>query len=233
MTSIFGPNGQPVLALVSSIPGLSADQVDQVTSAWRHASPRDRARAWAQLNRATGEDERYRILAAASLARREALETARRVHQTDWAFWAAACDAGAGLPPAPRSAATTTPWSPRSPQSCPRWAAAPPRHPLAPRPAPPTATPSRTSPPRAPNREHRQKAVSPRLATVARSPPRVTASSTHRAAAQARAAVLVGVRGACRGVTSGRGPCRRRRRRGCGRRLCGRRFAGAVRRCGR
>jgi hypothetical protein len=97
MTSIFGPNGQPVLALVSSIPGLSADQVDQVTSAWRHASPRDRARAWAQLNRATGEDERYRILAAASLARREALETARRVHQTDWAFWAAACDAGAGV----------------------------------------------------------------------------------------------------------------------------------------
>jgi hypothetical protein len=97
MISIFGPNGQHVLALVSSIPGLSADQVDQVTSAWKHASPRGRARAWAQLNRAAGEDERYRILAAASLARREALETARRVHRTDWAFWAAACDAGAAV----------------------------------------------------------------------------------------------------------------------------------------
>jgi hypothetical protein len=97
MTSIFGPNGQHVLALVSSIPGLSADQVDQVTSAWKRASPRGRARAWAQLNRATGEEERYRILAAASLARREALETARRMHRTDWAFWAAACDASAAV----------------------------------------------------------------------------------------------------------------------------------------
>ena len=97
MTSIFGPNGQRVLALVSSIPGLSADQVDQVTSAWKPASPRDRARAWAQLNRATEENERYRILAAASLARREALATARRVHRTDWAFWAAACDASAAV----------------------------------------------------------------------------------------------------------------------------------------
>jgi hypothetical protein len=97
MTSIFGPNGQRVLALVSCIPSLSADQVDQVTSAWKHASPGDRARAWAQLNRSTGEDERYRILAAASLARREALATARRVHRTDWAFWAAACDASAAV----------------------------------------------------------------------------------------------------------------------------------------
>ena len=97
MTSIFGPNGHHVLALVSSIQGLSADQVDQVTGAWRHASSRGRARAWAQLNRATGEAERYRILAAASLARREALETARRVHRTDWAFWAAACDTAAAV----------------------------------------------------------------------------------------------------------------------------------------
>jgi hypothetical protein len=97
MTSIFGPNGQRVLALVSAIPGLSADQVDQVTSAWKDASARDRAQAWAQLNRASGEDERYRILAAASLARREALATAQRVRRTDWAFWAAACDASAAV----------------------------------------------------------------------------------------------------------------------------------------
>jgi hypothetical protein len=89
MTSMFGPHGQRVLALITCIQGLSADQVDQVTSAWRRSSPGDRARAWAQLNCTTAEDERYRFLAAASLA------VARRAQRTDWAFWAAACDAGA------------------------------------------------------------------------------------------------------------------------------------------
>jgi hypothetical protein len=97
MMSMFGPNGQRVLALITYIPRLSADQVDQVTAAWKRGSPDDRARAWAQLDRTTSEDERYRILAAASLARREALETARRVRRADWAFWAAACDAGAAV----------------------------------------------------------------------------------------------------------------------------------------
>ena len=92
MTSMFTPR---VLALITCIQGLSADQVDQVTSAWRRSSPDGRARAWAQLNRSAAEDERYRILAAASLARREALAVARRTQRTDWAFWAAACDAGA------------------------------------------------------------------------------------------------------------------------------------------
>jgi len=94
---MFGPNGQQVLVLIACIPGLSADQVDQVTVAWKQGSPDSRARAWAHLSRATGEDERYGILAAASLARREALETARRVQRADWAFWAAACDAGAAV----------------------------------------------------------------------------------------------------------------------------------------
>jgi hypothetical protein len=97
MMSMFGPNGQRVLALISAIPGLSADQVDQVTVAWKRGSPDGRGRAWAKLNRMTDEDERYRILAAASLARREALETARRAGRADWAFWAAACDAGAAV----------------------------------------------------------------------------------------------------------------------------------------
>jgi hypothetical protein len=97
MTSMFGPNGHQVLALIACIPGLSAEQVDQVTNAWRQGCPRGRARAWAQLNGTGGEDERYGILAAASLARREALEAARRVNRTDWAFWAAACDAGAAV----------------------------------------------------------------------------------------------------------------------------------------
>lgn len=97
MTSMFGPNGQRVLALVTSIPGLSISQVDQVTGAWKRGSPPARAEAWAELNSAKAEDERYWILAAAALARREALETARRMHRTDWAFWAAACDAGAAV----------------------------------------------------------------------------------------------------------------------------------------
>jgi hypothetical protein len=97
MPSTFGPNSQRVLALMACIPGLSAGQVDQVISAWKWANPRARAQAWAQLNRITTEDERYRILAAAALARREALDTARRTHRMDWAFWAAACDAGAAV----------------------------------------------------------------------------------------------------------------------------------------
>jgi hypothetical protein len=97
MMSMFGPNGQRVLALIAAIPGLSADQVDQVTVAWKQGSRDRRARAWTKLNRMTDEDERYRILAAASLARREALETAHRADRVDWAFWAAACDAGAAV----------------------------------------------------------------------------------------------------------------------------------------
>ena len=98
MNSMFGPNGQRVLTLITGIPGLTARQVDQVTTAWKQNCPRGRAQAWAQLNHSAADDEeRYRMLAAASLARREALETARRLHRADWAFWAAACDAGAAV----------------------------------------------------------------------------------------------------------------------------------------
>ena len=96
-TSIFGPNGQRVLALIAGIPVLSADQVDQVTGTWEQGSADDRASAWAQLNGTVTEEERYEILAAASLARREALETARRMRRPDRAFWAAACDASAAV----------------------------------------------------------------------------------------------------------------------------------------
>jgi hypothetical protein len=97
VASMFGPNGQRVLALIIRLPSLTGDQVDQVTSAWKHGDPRGRAHAWAQLNRAATEEERHWILIAAALARREALETARRLDRADWAFWAAACDAGAGV----------------------------------------------------------------------------------------------------------------------------------------
>ena len=96
-TSIFGPNGQRVLALITGIPILSADQVDQVTGTWKQGSADDRASAWAQLNGTVTEEERYEILAAASLARREALQTARRMRRDDRAFWAAACDASAAV----------------------------------------------------------------------------------------------------------------------------------------
>jgi hypothetical protein len=97
MTSMFGTNGQQVLALIASIQRFSAEQVDEVTSAWRRGSPHGRNRAWARLSRCADEDARYRILAAASCARREALEAARRLHRSDWAFWAAACDAAAAV----------------------------------------------------------------------------------------------------------------------------------------
>ncbi len=97
VASMFGPNGRRVLALIIRIPSLTAGQVDQVTSAWKRGDPRGRAHAWARLNRAAIEEERYRILTAATLARREALKTARRLDRADWAFWAAACDAGAAV----------------------------------------------------------------------------------------------------------------------------------------
>jgi hypothetical protein len=97
MTSMFGPNGHQVLALIASIQRFSAEQVDEVTSEWRQISPRGRSRAWARLSRTADEDERYGILSAASVARREALEAARRLHRSDWAFWAAACDAAAAV----------------------------------------------------------------------------------------------------------------------------------------
>ena len=96
-TSIFGPNGQRVLALITGIPVLSADQVDQVTGTWKQGSADDRASAWAQLNGTITEEERYEIMAATSLARREALQTGRRMRRDDRAFWAAACDASAAV----------------------------------------------------------------------------------------------------------------------------------------
>jgi hypothetical protein len=97
MNPIFGQDGQRVLALITRIADLTAEEVDQVTDAWKRASPSDRAAAWARLVRTTTEQERYQILAAASLARREALATARRLRRADWAFWAAVNDAAAAV----------------------------------------------------------------------------------------------------------------------------------------
>ena len=97
MNPMFGPDGQRVLALVSGITDLTAGQVDQVTDAWKRVCPADRAKAWARLVQTATEQERYQILAAASLARREALATAHRLRRMDWAFWAAVSDAAAAV----------------------------------------------------------------------------------------------------------------------------------------
>ena len=97
MNPMFGQDGQHVLALITGLADLTAQELDQVTDAWKRACPSDRATAWARLVRTTTEQERYQILAAASLARREALATAHRLRRVDWAFWAAASDAAAAV----------------------------------------------------------------------------------------------------------------------------------------
>jgi hypothetical protein len=97
MNPMFGQDGERVLTLITGIADLSAEEVDQVTDAWKQVCPADRATAWAWLVQTTTEQERYQILAAASLARREALATAHRLHRVDWAFWAAVSDAAAAV----------------------------------------------------------------------------------------------------------------------------------------
>ena len=97
MNPLFGQNGQRVMALIIGIDGLTAEAVDQVTDVWKQVCPSDRAAAWAHLVRTTTEQERYQILAAASVARREALVTAHRLRRLDWAFWAAVSDAAAAV----------------------------------------------------------------------------------------------------------------------------------------
>ena len=83
------------------IADLSPEAAEQVTRAWKQTSPADRASAWAGLVRATTEQERYQILAAASLARKEALAAAHRMQRMDWAFWAAASDGAAAVAAGP------------------------------------------------------------------------------------------------------------------------------------
>jgi hypothetical protein len=97
MKHIFGPQTQRLLAFVADLRDLSPAEVDRVTSAWKQVRGLDRAEAWAQLQRVTTQHERYPILAAASTARRTAMDTARRLLRPDWAFWAAAWDAAAAI----------------------------------------------------------------------------------------------------------------------------------------
>ena len=97
MKKIFGPHTRRVLDVLAGLRGLSPGDVDLVAATWKHESAVDRAEAWAELHRATSRDERYPILAAAAAGRRTAMDIARDLHRTDWAFWAAAWDATAAV----------------------------------------------------------------------------------------------------------------------------------------
>jgi len=94
---VFGPNAQLVLAFLACLSDLSQEDFAKVANAWRQTDDRDRAEARARLHRAASDRERQQILAAASVARREALETANRRQWHDWSFWAAASDAAAAI----------------------------------------------------------------------------------------------------------------------------------------
>jgi len=93
--AIFGPNTPRVLQLLTWMRKLSPAEIDRVATSWNQASALDRAQAWAHLTAAAKTD--CPVMAAASAARRAAMETARTLGGSDWAFWAAAWDAGAAL----------------------------------------------------------------------------------------------------------------------------------------
>ena len=97
MKRIFGPHTQRLLTFLTDLRDLSPAEVDRVTRAWKQGRGLDRAEAWAQLQRVTTQNERYPILAAASAARRTAMDIAHRLLRPDWAFWAAAWDAAAAI----------------------------------------------------------------------------------------------------------------------------------------
>jgi hypothetical protein len=97
MKSIFGRQAERLLAFLNDLQDLSAAEIDLVTTAWKQVKGLDRAEAWAHLQRVTTQNERYPILAAASAARRTAMDTAHKLRRPDWAFWAAAWDAAAAI----------------------------------------------------------------------------------------------------------------------------------------
>jgi len=97
VNEVFGRHTWQVLDFLGRLRDLSPAEIDLVTSAWKQASDLDRAEAWARLHTITTESERREILAAASAARRAAMETTRTFRRPDWAFWAAAWDAAAAI----------------------------------------------------------------------------------------------------------------------------------------
>lgn len=97
MRQIFGPHTERVLKFLADLWLLSPEQITVVTAAWKQASELERAQAWAQLRRVATGDDWDEILAAASVARRQAMDAAYLLHRVDWAFWAAAWDAAAAV----------------------------------------------------------------------------------------------------------------------------------------
>ena len=95
MKAIFGRNTPRVLQFLTRMRKLSPAEIDRVATSWNKVNQLDRAEAWAHLTAAAKEE--YPLMAAASAARRAAMETARTLGRNDWAFWAAAWDAGAAI----------------------------------------------------------------------------------------------------------------------------------------
>jgi hypothetical protein len=97
MKLIFGPHTGEVHRLVADLRELSSEQLGTVTRVWKEGSDLDRAQAWAELHHAASEKEWRQILAAASVARMQAMDVAHVLNRRDWAFWAAAWDAAAAI----------------------------------------------------------------------------------------------------------------------------------------
>jgi hypothetical protein len=97
MRQIFGPATERVLKFLADLWLLSPEQISAVTAAWKQANELERAEAWAQMHRVASGEDWDEILAAASVARRQAMDAAYLLHRVDWAFWAAAWDAGAAV----------------------------------------------------------------------------------------------------------------------------------------
>jgi hypothetical protein len=94
---IFGPNTELVLTFVSRLPDLSPEEISKVTDAWRQTNGLERASAWVQVHRVATARERCWILAARSVARQVAMDTASSCGWTDWEFSEAASNAGAAI----------------------------------------------------------------------------------------------------------------------------------------
>jgi hypothetical protein len=97
MRLIFGPHTQRVLQFLADLWLLTPDEIGTVTQTWKEANDLERAEAWAQLHRDASAEDWDKILAAASVARRQAMDAAYLLERTDWAYWAAAWDAAAAI----------------------------------------------------------------------------------------------------------------------------------------
>lgn len=96
-TDVLGPNTRGVLHLMAQLDRLTPEQIDAVVARWKRQTSEERADAWAALRRVTTPDELAAAHTAAALAREYAMAVAARHGRNDWAFWAAAWDAGAAV----------------------------------------------------------------------------------------------------------------------------------------